>query len=143
VIPPNTFKYNISPESYFLNKDIMKGEIYMAETIENTTTTEIAILLDDHVDKYHTGIQAFRLQSVNGLQNNTREQQTFSINIPNLMNKDPIDPGKINTSSVVKIKLPREVTRDYPVKYIPVGTRFIVTFNSGDITKPVIIGREE
>lgn len=111
--------------------------------IENTTTTEIAILMDDHVDKYHPGIQAFKLQSVNGLQNNTREQQTFSVNIPNLMNKDPINIGKINTSSIIKIKLPREVTRDFPKKYIPVGTRFIVTFNSGDITKPVIVGREE
>jgi hypothetical protein len=59
------------------------------------------------------------------------------------MNKDPINIGKINTSSIIKIKLPREVTRDYPKKYIPVGTRFIVTFNSGDITKPVIVGREE
>jgi hypothetical protein len=114
----------------------------MAE-IENTTTTEIAILLDDHVDKYHPGIQAFKLQTVSGLQDNTREQQTYGVTIPNLMNKDPINSGTINTASVVKIKLPREVTRTFEKKYIPVGTRFIVTFNSGDITKPVIVGREE
>nr|DAE82534.1 MAG TPA: type VI secretion system component [Caudoviricetes sp.] len=28
------------------------------------------------------------------------------------------------------------------MKFIPPGTRFLVSFTSGDITKPVIVGRE-
>lgn len=107
-------------------------------------TTEIAILLDDHVDKYHPGIQTFRLQSISGLNNNNREISTASVNLPYLMNKDKsgILTNKIKYGAVLKIKLPREVTRNFEKKFIPVGTRFIVSFNSGDVTKPVIVGRE-
>ena len=108
------------------------------------TTTEVAVLLDDYVDKYHPGIQTFRLQSLVGLQENSRQLTTTPVSIPNLMNKDKsaLELGNVQSSAVVKLKLPREVTRNFPYKYIPVGTRFIVSFNSGDITKPIMVGRE-
>ena len=112
--------------------------------IIDMNSTEIAILLDDNVDKYHPGIQTFRLQSIAGLNHNTRSVNSSIPRVANLMNKDKsaINNSTVNTGSVMKIKLPREVTRNFEKKFIPVGTRFIVSFNSGDITKPVIIGRE-
>lgn len=112
--------------------------------VVDMNTTEVAILLDDHVDKYHPGIQTFRLQTIAGLNTNTRAVYSTQSRIPNLMNKDTsaLQFNPVNTGSVVKIKLPREITRNFEKKFIPVGTRFIVSFNSGDITKPVIVGRE-
>lgn len=106
-------------------------------------TTEVAILLDDYVDKYNPGIQTFKLQSVVGLQENSRAVTTTYNTVPNLMNKDKnIRLSRVKTAPVIKLELPREICRNFPTKYIPVGTRFIVSFNSSDITKPVIIGRE-
>lgn len=114
------------------------------DNIVNMSTTEVAVLLDDWVDKYHPGIQTFRLQSIIGLRENSRELTTEIVNVENLMNDDTsnITFNNIQKSSVIKLKLPREVTRNYPYKYIPAGTRFIVSFNSGDITKPRIIGED-
>lgn len=112
----------------------------LGSDIENT---EIAILLDDAVNKYHPGIQVFRLQSINGTQENDTGIETVTINKSRFMNMDmDIGIDKAQLTAVVKLELPREVTRNYPLKYIPPGTRFIVSFNSGDITKPVIVGRE-
>lgn len=109
----------------------------------DSATTEIAILLDDSVNKYHPGEQVFRLQSINGTQENSTDIMTEDIRIPNLMNKDNNVPfSKANYTAVVKLQLPRDVTRNYPLKFIPAGTRFIVSFTSGDLTKPVIVGRE-
>lgn len=112
--------------------------------IVDMDTTEVAILLADHVDKYHPGTQPFRLQSISGLNTNNRQLNTTQVSVPNLMNKDKstILTHSVNTSAVVMINIPTEVTRNFPKKFIPVGTRFIVSFNSGDITKPVIVGRE-
>lgn len=107
--------------------------------------TEIAILLDDYVNKYHPGVQAFKLQVTGGMLVNSRALYTDSITVPNLMNADTknIKFNKIQHTSVVKLALPREVSRNYYRKYIPAGTRFIVQFVSGDITKPQIIGIEK
>ena len=106
-------------------------------------TTEVAVLFDDYVDKYNPGIQTFKLQSIVGLQENSRAVTTQYNNVPNLMNKDKdIGLTRVKKAPVIKLELPREVTRNFPTKYIPVGTRFIVSFNNSDVTKPVIIGRE-
>ena len=114
------------------------------ETItSDISTTEVAILIDDAVNKYHPGVQVFRLQSISGTQTNSNDVITQQINIPNLMNKENnIGFSEAHLTCVVKIELPRDVTRNYPVKFIPAGTRFIVSFNSADLTKPVIVGRE-
>lgn len=109
---------------------------------DDPSTTEVAILIDDAVNKYHPGKQVFRLQSINGLQENDNSVQTVQISIPNLMNKNSVDLGQAKLTAVIELELPRDVTRNYPAKFIPAGTRFIVSFNSGDITKPVIVGRE-
>ena len=108
------------------------------------SSTEIAILLDDYVNKFHPVEQLFKLQMTGGMQNNSRALYRNQVSIPNLMNKETegLEFGEVKRTAVVKLALPREVTRTYPKKYIPVGTRFIVTFLSGDITKPQIIGME-
>lgn len=109
----------------------------------DSSTTEVAILLDDSVNKYHPGEQVFRLQSINGTQNNSTDVITENVSIPNLMNKDGNVPfTQASYTAVVKLELPRDVTRNYPLKFIPAGTRFLVSFTSGDLTKPVIVGRE-
>ena len=104
---------------------------------------DIAILMDDHVDKYHPGIQTFKLQSITGLQPNTRIVTTQNLDLSRLMNADTsMFTLPVNKAAVVKLKLPREITRNFPAKFIPVGTRFLVSYTGGDISKPVIIGRE-
>ena len=106
-------------------------------------TTEVAILLET-VNKYTPGTHKFRLQSIVGLKENSTDIETKTISKSNLMNKNtsnvPISSTK--TSTIIELPLPRDVSRNYPMKFIPPGTRFLVSFTSGDITKPVIVGRE-
>ncbi len=104
---------------------------------------DIAILMDDHVDKYHPGIQTFKLQSITGLQPNTRSVTTQELDLSKLRNENTsFFSMPVNKAATVKLKLPREITRNFPAKFIPVGTRFLVSYTGGDISKPVIIGRE-
>lgn len=105
--------------------------------------TEIAILLDT-ANKYIPGVKKFRLQSLSGLNENSISIEERSISKANLLNEDTgnIPISSIKTSSIIELEIPKDVSRNYPKKFIPPGTRFIVSFISGDITKPVIIGRE-
>ena len=110
---------------------------------EDMKSTEVAVLLDNNVNKYNPGIQTFRLQSTGGLQSNTRGVYQQGISTNNLLNEDKsFVTGNVYKASVVRLRLPREVTINFSTKFIPVGTRFIVSYNSGDPTKPVIVGRE-
>jgi hypothetical protein len=106
-------------------------------------STEIAILLTT-CDKYNPGNQTFRLQNLVGLKENSNSITTNTLSKSNLLNKDssniPISSAK--TSSVITLNIPYNISRTYPTKFIPPGTRFIVAFSNGDITKPVIIGGE-
>ena len=107
------------------------------------STTAIAILLDT-CNKYECGKFPFRLSSLVGLKDNTTTIAHASLSKKNLLNKNrgSIPIGNVNTASTIMLEIPTDVARKYPVKFIPPGTRFIVTFNSGDITKPVIVGGE-
>jgi hypothetical protein len=50
----------------------------------------------------------------------------------------------VKKSASIKLKLPVSVTRTYPgAKFIPAGTRFIVSFTGGDLSKDPIIVRGE
>lgn len=106
-------------------------------------STEVAILLTT-ANKYTPGKHKFRLQSNVGLKENANDETTRSLNSGNLLNKNrsSLPISKVTTSNVIELELPKEVTRNYPTKFIPPGTRFIVSYTSGDITKPVIVGRE-
>lgn len=105
------------------------------------SNTQIAILLNT-CDKYVPGIQSFRLQSLVGLKNNSSQITTTSNGGKNLLNKDTdaLPIGDVNTGSIIQIEIPKEISRRYPVKFIPPGTRFLVSFSSGDIKNPIIVG---
>lgn len=113
----------------------------MAEPIKDFTNTQIAILLTT-CDKYQPGEQTFRLQSLVGLKNNSNAINTQTNTSTNLLNldKSALPIGKVQTSAVLRIKVPVDISRRYPVKFIPPGTRFLVSFSSGDIKNPIIVG---
>jgi hypothetical protein len=119
----------------------------MSKGINNLTSTDdVAILLDDCVDKYHPGTQVFKLQSLSGLQPDSKVLTTEYCRYSNLMNKDTtgLIPKPVNKSAALKLKLPVSVTRTFPdAKFIPAGTRFIVSFVGGDLSKDPIIIRGE
>lgn len=112
-------------------------------SIDDFKHTEVAILLTT-TNKYIPGTQKFRLQSIVGLKENSEAVDTQQIDTSNLVNKDSSTLGisTAKTASIIELDLPKEVTRNYPYKWIPPGTRFLVSFTSGDITKPIIVGRE-
>ena len=111
----------------------------------NTNTdfqhTEIGILTSP-CDKYKPGFQTFYLPSLNPMNLKSNTKQTINVQPSNLVNKEPIKGGKIQVGSNIWVEMPKEVARQYPYKYIPPGTRFIIGFPSGDITKPIVIGRD-
>lgn len=126
------------------------GMVIEPNTKTNKFSSEVVELVDDKVNKYNPGKQLFRFLSMTGLQESTTKKEETNINISAfLMNKDltPFQNTqiKITRTAVIKLDLPKDVTRNYPhAKYIPCGTRFTVSFENGDITKPKIIaGRWE
>jgi len=114
--------------------------------VDNTShiSDDIAILLDDKVDKYHPGNQVFKLQALTGLQENSKSITTEKFSTSFLLNKDKtpfMSKLNVDRASALVLPLSIEFTRDYPKKYIPIGTRFTISFKNGDITKPYITGR--
>ena len=103
----------------------------------------VAILLET-VNKYIPSKHIFRMADNVGLMENTTQETTSSVNTGNIMHKDKgaLGLSDVTTTDTVILDLPKEVTRNYPTKFIPPGTRFIVSYSNGDITKPVITGRE-
>lgn len=103
--------------------------------------TQIAVLLTT-CNKYTPGKQTFRLQSLVGLKENSNQVISTSNNGSNLLNKDTsnLPLGTVNSSSVITIDVPFEISRRYPIKFIPPGTRFLISFSSGDIKNPIIVG---
>ena len=103
--------------------------------------TYIAELLTT-CDKYTPGKQTFRIQSLVGLKENSNQIEKTENQGGNLLNKetDHLPLGSANTSAVITIDVPYEISRRFPVKFIPPGTRFLVSFSSGDIKNPIIVG---
>ena len=113
----------------------------MASPVTNFPNTQIAILLTT-ANKYTPGFHTFRLQSLVGLKENSNKIDTYTNTGSNVLNKDKssLPFGNVNTSAIIQLKIPVEISRRYQVKYIPPGTRFIVSFSSGDIKNPMIVG---
>lgn len=104
--------------------------------------TEIAILMET-TNKYHPGKKQFYLQALTPGQPKTIDTTKENVNTNNLQNlNDKPQVKSIESNSTIILELPKEVTRWFPVKWIPPGTRFIVSFIGGDLTKPMIIGRD-
>lgn len=109
-----------------------------------TNTDDVAILLDDYVNKYRGGFYVFKLQSLCGLQPDSRVITTQKVNYTNLMNKnkDLLVNYEINKAACIRLFLPISITRTYPhAKFIPSGTKFAVSFVGGDLSKPPTIIR--
>jgi hypothetical protein len=104
----------------------------------DTRYTEIAELVYI-TNKYYPGIQEFRINAL--VTNKTNE--TVHNQSSNVKNKNSTMLGLSTTTKgdTIKIKLPKEHTINYPDKFIPAGTKFIVNFIGGDISKPLIVGR--
>lgn len=104
----------------------------------DTRYTEIAELVYI-TNKYYPGVQEFKIRS---LVTGEKDETSYN-NKRNIKNKNSSMLG-INTTtqaSTIKINLPKQHTISYPKKFIPAGTKFIVCFVGGDISKPQIIGR--
>lgn len=106
-------------------------------------TSQIAIL-QSVANKYNPGKQVFKLQAITGMKDNTNKIETNSISTAKIMNKDTKDLpiSNVNKATCIKLEIPKHLTESYPTKYIPQGTRFIVDFQNGDISKPIITGCE-
>lgn len=101
-------------------------------------------ILQTVCNKYNPGKQVFKLQAINGTLNNTNEVTTENINTTNIMNKHPEALGisTVKSSVCIKLEVPSYIVKDYPTKYIPQGTRFIINYQNGDISKPIVTGVE-
>lgn len=95
-------------------------------------------------DKYKPGKQLFFVQALTPTGDKTNKFKPIHIRNQNIKNKNT---GALNINHpqvgyVIEIEVPKDVTRWFEVKFIPKGTRFVMNFDSGDITKPRIIARD-
>jgi hypothetical protein len=103
---------------------------------------EVAVLMST-CNKYIPGKQTFYIQAMVPMKDKSNNTETETNDTSNLENQDPnIGVSNVKTGSSIELEVPKEYTRFYPKKFIPPGTRFLVAFTGGDITKPIIIGRD-
>lgn len=105
---------------------------------------EIATLMST-CNKYRPGTQMFYIPSLVPLQSQKSTTKKVINTTSNLQNtsadKQKLGVKNATTGSTIAINVPKEHTRWYPEKYVPAGTKFLVAFTGGDITKPKIVGR--
>lgn len=95
------------------------------------------------INKYEPGKHKFFLQALTPTQNRSTEFTNDGPTYENILNKD-IGALNLNGASVgscIELELPKEITRWFDVKFIPPGTRFVVSLGNG-ITKLKIVGRD-
>ena len=56
-------------------------------------------------------------------------------------NKSPVSVQTYGKNGLLFIPLPKSVALTHPTKYIEPGTKFLVEFVGGDVSKPIIIAR--
>lgn len=103
----------------------------------------VVAVLTTTCNKYKPGKHSFYLQSMNATNSQSRITSTERNSTSNLMNKDTnIGLTQTEVGSNIELYVPKEVARWFETKWIPPGTRFLVGFDGGDITKPKIVGRD-
>lgn len=107
----------------------------------NLDYSEVGILTSV-CNKYKPGYQTFYVQALNPLNYKSNTFSTTKVYSSNIINANKPSSGSINIGSNIRVELPKEVTRHFPTKFIPPGTRFIISFLGGDINKPVVVGRD-
>lgn len=73
----------------------------------------------------------------------TEEGKTININKSNIYNKDLqwLSTYTMTSERTIDLYLPKYLMMDYPKKYIPKGTKFLVVFVGGNLNNCKIIGR--
>ena len=73
----------------------------------------------------------------------TEIDREITVNRSFIMNKDPrwLSTSNMTSSITLDLRIPTEIMRGYPDKYIPKGTKFLVAFVGGNINNVQIIGR--
>lgn len=101
---------------------------------------EIAVL-QETINKYAPPSEGAKFV-IPALMGNTSTEKTTPNNSSNILNKtNNLGITKTTTSNYVTLTVPKEYVINYPDKYVPVGTQFIVGFIGGDITSAKIVGR--
>ena len=100
---------------------------------------EIAVL-QESINKYAPPTAAkFTIPALMG---NTSVEKTIPNKSNNILNKNNnLGITKTTVSNYVTLAVPKEYVINYPEKYVPAGTMFIVGFIGGDITSAKIVGR--
>jgi hypothetical protein len=107
------------------------------------TDTKIAVSTTTF-DKYKPGKQKFFIQALTPTMEKTNQFNKSTASTDNILNKDV---GALNIQlpgigSTLELEVPKDVTRWFETKFIPKGSRFVLAFDSGDSTRPRIIGRD-
>ena len=108
---------------------------------------EIAIAMDD-IDRANPGVIRFAIPVLTPLMNNDKPiTDTIRQNRSNLMNDQSVkfEIESIKVTNTIHIPVPQEVCNVYQLddsnRIIKSGSKWIVVFVGGDITKPRIISR--
>lgn len=105
----------------------------------NNFRQEIAVLQED-INKYNPPKKAKFI--IPALMGNLGTEKTTTNKSTNILNKtNNLGITKTTTSNYVTLEIPKEYVINYPEKYVPKETMFIVGFIGGDITSAKIIGR--
>lgn len=100
---------------------------------------EIAVLQED-INKYNPPSDAKFI--IPALMGNLGTEKTTPNKSTNILNKtNNLGITKTTTSNYITLEVPKEYVINYPSKYVPKDTMFIVGFIGGDITSAKIIGR--
>lgn len=106
--------------------------------VENFGRIERAYLNED-INKYYPGSPAFWIPSILPF------SQDGKANAPavDTANKTRVGkPSTITSSKTIRLRVSKDIVRDYKTKIIPKGTVFLVSFIAGSSNAPVIIGME-
>lgn len=105
---------------------------------------EIGIALD-MIDRHNPGNVRFCIPVLTPNMDNTKmEKKTIRQNTRNLMNADKgLEVDNISMSNYTLISIPKELcvldsSRD---RYIEAGSKWIIVFVGGDVTKPRVVSR--
>ena len=108
---------------------------------------EIAIAMDD-IDRANPGVIRFAIPVLTPLMNNDKPiTDTIRQSRSNLMNDQSVkfEIENIKVTNTIRIPVPQEVCNAYQLddsnRIIKSGSKWIVVFVGGDITKPRIISR--
>lgn len=106
----------------------------------NNFRQEIAVL-QEKINKYAPPSKGAKF-IIPALMGNLGTEKTVPNKSNNIINKENnLGITKTTTSNYVTLTIPKEYVINYPEKYVPQGTMFIVGFIGGDITSAKIVGR--